>query len=107
MARVYGEVVAGGDDVDDRLDVREVHFGMDTLCVEVKSEVDEVDVSCALAIAEQAPLNTVCSSQLSEFSSGNAGPCMRVRSVGYIATTVSGPTTVVMWMKTDVNLFSF
>jgi hypothetical protein len=73
VARVNGEIVALGDNFNDGLDVAEVDFWVDTLCIEVESEVDEVDVSGAFAVTEEAALDTVGTAEDPEFRRGNTG----------------------------------
>lgn len=68
-----GDVVALDDSVDDLLKVGEVELGRDALGVEVEGEGDEVDVSGALSVAEEAALDTVGSGHESELRGGNSG----------------------------------
>ena len=66
-----GEVSAGGNDVDDGLDIAEVQLGVDTLGIELQSESDQVDASCAFAVAEETALDTITAREKTKLASSH------------------------------------
>ena len=70
----------------DLVNVAEVDLRVDTLREQVDAEGNEVDVSGALTVAEQAALNTVSSGQVAEFggSDGRAAVVMWVQGKDHI-----------------------
>src|SRR6185295_9520667 len=60
MARVDWQLVAVLDGADNRIDVRKIQSGIDTLAVEIQCQSHKVDVTRALAVAEQASFDTIC-----------------------------------------------
>ena len=72
MPRVDGKIVARSHDVNDGLNVAEVDLGMNTLGIQVESEVDEVDIACSLSVSEQAAFHTIGTRKNTELSSSDA-----------------------------------
>jgi hypothetical protein len=71
-----GQVIALSDSVDNMLNVAEVDVRVDTLRVVVQSEIDEVDVPCALPVSKKAAFYAISSSKNSKFGGGDASPCV-------------------------------
>ena len=107
MTGMDGKVVAGSDDIDDSLDIGEIDFGVDALCVEIEREVDEVDVACTLAVPKQASLDTVGASQLAKLSSSDTSAYMRITISIQTNTMSVEHTAVIMRVQTDEDLFPF
>jgi hypothetical protein len=88
VAGVNGQVVALGDGLDRLEQAGEVEVGMDALGVEVDAEGDEVDVSGALAVAEETAFYTVATGKEAKFRGSNPG------------------ATVVVSVETDDDVFA-
>lgn len=71
------EIVALRDDVDDMLEVTKVEIRVDALCIEVESEIDEVDIAGTFAVSEQTALDSVTTSEKSKFGGSDSSTCPR------------------------------
>ena len=58
-------------DATDLVDIAQVEFGVDPLSEQIERHRYDVDISRALAVAEQSTLNTVGSSHQSQFCRRN------------------------------------
>ena len=78
MARVYRQVVAFADDVDDVIHAREIETGVDALAVEVHRHNHDVHVAGAFAVAEQRAFNAVSACHYCKFGGGNGAAAVVV-----------------------------
>ena len=78
VARVYGQVVAFADDVDDVVHAREVEAGVDALAVEIHRHNHDVHVAGAFAIAEQRAFNAVGACHDRQFGGGDGAAAVVV-----------------------------
>ena len=63
----------------DLVDVGEVDFRIDALCMQIQPQCDQVDVARPLAVAEQASLDALRAGQHCQFGARNAGAAVVVR----------------------------
>src|SRR5690606_33738567 len=63
----------------DLVDVGEVDFRIDALCMQIQPQCDQVDVARALAVAEQASLDALRAGQYCQFGTCNPGAAVVVR----------------------------
>lgn len=70
-----GKVIALGDSIDNTLKVAEIETRGYALGIQVQSKVDEIDIACSFAVAEQATFNSVATGQNTKFGRSNASPC--------------------------------
>jgi hypothetical protein len=79
VALVHRELVAVLDGPLDLVDVREVDHRVDALGEQVEPQRHQIDVSGALAVAEQAALDSVRAGQQPQLGGGHAGAPVVVR----------------------------
>src|SRR6185436_1986521 len=79
MARVDWQLVAVLDGADDRIDVRKIQSGVDSLAVEIQSQSHKVDITRALAVAEQASLDAIRARHDGELRRSNGATAVVVR----------------------------
>ena len=65
--------------ITDRVEVAEVEVGMNTVCVEIERDGDDIEVAGALADSEERALHAVGSGEESQLSGGGAGAAVVVR----------------------------
>ena len=75
------EVVACGYNVDDRLDVAEVNFRVDALCVQVQRKVDKVDIAGSLSVAKQTTFDSISTSEDTELRGGDTSACKSTQTL--------------------------
>lgn len=73
MARVNGEVITLGNDIDNGLEIAEVEAGRYALGVQVEGQVDEIHVAGSLSISEETALDPVSTSKHTKFCRRDSG----------------------------------
>ena len=73
-----GDLIAIFDCLDHLVDVREIQPRINALRVHVERQRDDVDIAGALAVSEQAALDTVRARQQPQFGRGDAGAAIIV-----------------------------
>lgn len=73
------DLVALLDQLDDRVEIRKVHVGSDSLGVKVQRKGNEVNIACSLAISKQSSLHTLSTSHLCQLSRRNGAATVVVR----------------------------
>lgn len=73
------KIIALRDDVDDALDIAKIQVRMDALSVEIECEVDNVDVSRAFTVAEQATFYSIRACKNGELGSCDTSSAIVVR----------------------------
>jgi hypothetical protein len=78
VAGMDGQVIALSDNVDNTLNVAEFDVRVDTLRVVVQSEIDEVDVPCALPLSKKAAFYAISSARIPSSAAAMPVPVYRV-----------------------------
>ena len=78
MARVYRQVVAFADDVDDVVHAAEIKAGVDALAVEVHGHNHDVHIASAFAVTKQGAFNALRSRHYCKFGSCNGAAAVVV-----------------------------
>ena len=76
---VHLQLVAVFNSLTDTVNIREINLRIHTLGVHVQAQRHQVNVTGALAITEEATLNTVSARQVTQLSSSHAGTAVIVR----------------------------
>ena len=79
VARVHRQLRAFLDRACDAVDIRKIEPRIDALRVEVQGERDQIDVSGALAVAEQAALDPFGAGHEREFGGGDGAAAVVMR----------------------------
>src|SRR5258708_40117942 len=79
VARVNWQSIAMLGDLLQRLYIRDIKAGIDSLREHIQGEGDDIDIAGTLAVAEQSALNAVCTGHHAEFSRSHAGAPIIVR----------------------------
>ncbi|OBQ28601.1 MAG: hypothetical protein AN485_24145, partial [Anabaena sp. MDT14b] len=79
MPRVYRQLVAVFDGLDNFINIAEIEAGVQPLCIHVQRQRHQIDIAGALPIAEQATLNTVPACQQAQFGGCDAAAPVIVR----------------------------
>jgi hypothetical protein len=76
---MHRELIAVLDGSLDLIEIAEVDMRVDALTEKIQPEGYQVNVSGALAVTEQAALDTVCAGKVAELSGCNPGAAIVVR----------------------------
>ena len=78
MARAHRQLRAGVGDLDQAAQIAQLQAGVHALRVEVEGDRDDVDVTGALAVAEQGPFDALAAGQQSKLRGRHAGAAVVV-----------------------------